>query len=199
MGVGFSNVADLASKLLRFWGGDQSLGNVLTFQGAGKQPTAAVPGAASGKLLQEIMVITGNVVDGTGATPVPLDDTIPTNTEGFEVMTVSITPSDAANILIIDAIANGASTLNPHMTLALYQDAIVPALAVGGFRTDANSLVQPFVIHRMVAGTISPIIFRARMGTNGAGTLTFNGRTLTTRIYGGALSSYIRVRELTPP
>ena len=38
----------------------------------------------------------------TGTTVIPLDDSIPQNTEGDEYMSLSITPSDASNILIID-------------------------------------------------------------------------------------------------
>ena len=47
MGIGFSNIADIAAKLQKFWGGDQATGNVLTFQGEGVSPLGA-PGAGAG-------------------------------------------------------------------------------------------------------------------------------------------------------
>ncbi len=196
-----TDIANIVRKMQDFFGAGVT-GQVLTSRGPGRTwdfqnlPPAAPAGG--GILLQEILNIDGEAQDGTGATSVPLDDTIPTNTEGFEVMTVIITPTNALNILIIDALAHVANSTNPHTSLALYQDAIAAAIAVGGFRTDAASFAQPFAIHRMVAGTVSPITFRARIGTNASGDLAFNARTGALRTYGGALSSYIRVRELTP-
>ena len=47
MGVGFSNISDIAAKLQKFWGGDQASGTVLTFQGEGKAPQGAPAGGGA--------------------------------------------------------------------------------------------------------------------------------------------------------
>ena len=60
------------------------------------------PGEAATSVLAQVQhaVVTA-VVSGT--TIMPLDDTIPQNTEGFEVITCAITPQSATNLLVIVA------------------------------------------------------------------------------------------------
>ena len=69
MGIGFSNIADIAAKLQKFWAGDQALGNVLTFQGEGVSPLGAPAGAGAGITILDLdatpVTSVNNVVDTT--------------------------------------------------------------------------------------------------------------------------------------
>jgi hypothetical protein len=145
-------------------------------------------------LVQQANTETGAV--STGTTTIPFDDTIPQITEGTEFMTVSITPTNAAHILEILVSVFVTSTSTPWLIVALFQDAIANALAVGAtFNNLATAGAQITFRHRMVAGTTSAINFRVRIGPSSAATVTFNGQS-GGRIFGGVAASSIRVQEM---
>jgi len=158
----------------------------------------AIFDATPGHIIQVVNTQTGAVA--TGATVIPLDDTIPQNTEGNEYMTLAITPKSATNKLKIDVVINLAhSAEGAHsMVAALFQDDIANALAVGwaarhsGF-VDLESQVS--LTHYMDAGTTSETTFKIRAGTNAAGTTTFNG-TAAARKYGDVMASSITITEI---
>jgi len=68
--------------------------HVLTSNGAGAPPTFQAPG--SGKIIQ---IVSGTITAATGTTTFPGDDTEPTNTEGTEIFSGSITPTSASNVV----------------------------------------------------------------------------------------------------
>ncbi len=154
-----------------------------------------IPGVGGGgKVLQAPYIQTGAVA--TGTTIIPLDDTIPQNTEGDERLTLSITPTNASNILRIEAIFNGSPSVNAGITLALFKDSVVDALATAFTQQDvANGLEQVVLRHHMTAGTTSPITYKLRAGLNTAGTLTFNGQ-VGTRLYGDVIASSMSIMEI---
>ena len=153
--------------------------------------------AAGGVLVQSVNFQTGEVASGT--TIIAADDTIPQNTEGNEFLTLAITPKDAANILIIEAILQLSHTSGNTITISsLFQDSIADALAVSSQQVSNNSvdLAMP-LRHRMVAGTTSPTTFKIRSGSLAAGTQTLNGDS-GVRTFGGAFSSIITIWEFKP-
>ncbi len=155
-------------------------------------------GSGSGVVVQVKNTQTGAVA--TGTTTIPLDDTIPQNTEGNEYMTLAITPTSATNRLKIDVVWCGASSAlaAQFVTAALFQDSTANALACGletGHFTDDNVTIS--FSHNMVAGTTSATTFKVRAGANGAGTTTFNGRA-SARLFGGVYASSITITEYTP-
>lgn len=146
------------------------------------------------RIVQVVNVQTGEVA--TGTTIIPLDDSKPQNTEGDEYMTLAITPTNAANELIIEAIFNGSPSINAGITLAFFKNSIVDALAAGVPQQDvANGLEQVVLRHSIIAGTTDPITFKLRAGLNTAGTLTFNGQ-LGSRLYGGVMASSMMITEV---
>lgn len=147
-------------------------------------------------VVQTVITETGAVA--TGTTLIPLDDTIPQNTEGNEYMTVSITPTDAANILYIDVTIMVIHSVAAWISAALFQDAVANALAaITGFSTTAGGGVPLHFRHKMVAGGTSAITFKVRAGGHTAGTTTFNGNA-GARVFGGVMASSITVQEQTP-
>jgi len=142
-----------------------------------------------------------NTTDGevaTGTTPLPLDDTIPQNTEGDEYITRIITPTNAGNTLIIETVINISSTNSDNsMQIALFQDSVANALAATWAARDGTTTAECQVTlrHVMVAGSTSAITFKVRAGTSSAGTTTFNGQS-SARIFGGVMSSSITITEV---
>ena len=151
-------------------------------------------GVAYGTVLQVQNSSTSSVI--TGTTTIPLDDTIPQNTEGFQILSVSITPKSASNKLKISINtflmnSNASSTTNQ---LALFQDSTANAIAATCHANGSAFMTQLNLIHYMTAGTTSSTTFNVRVGNNAAGTTTVNGAS-GARYYGGVGMSSITVEE----
>lgn len=130
----------------------------------------------------------------TCSTLLPRDDTIPQNDEGDEVLTVSITPKSATNILEIyfQTFAVAAQSTLP---LALFQDSTANAL--GSAACSGNGTKSSVFMYRMAAGTTSSTTFKIRSGPSSTpNTLYINGNSGTTdRVFGGVASSILTVTE----
>lgn len=150
-----------------------------------------------GVLVQLQRSDTGAVATGTTTTPV--DDTIPQNTEGDQYMAAPpITPTSAANILVIASDSYQASSAGATnaFIMALHQDAIANALKAAEANFPAtNGMTGTHINHKMLAGATAATTFKIRVGSNAAGTTTFNGASASRR-YGGTFNSYIEVQEL---
>jgi hypothetical protein len=150
----------------------------------------------SGKLIQTVTTSTGAVA--TGTTTIPLDDTIPQNTEGNEYMTRSITPTSSSSLLCIQATANLSSTAGTsNLSVALFQDSTANALAVVTKFMSNGNLNTLNLTYWMTAGTTSATTFKIRAGSSAAGTTTLNGVS-SARLFGGVCFSNLSVMELTP-
>ena len=147
----------------------------------------------AGAVVQVVRSMSSAVATGTAT--IPLDDTIPQNTEGDEYMTLAITPKSTTNILVIQVVAllsnSGASN---HEAVALFQDTTADALAATEHLMGADSPATVTLTHALVAGTTSATTFKVRAGSNAAGTTTFNGRSAA-RLYGAITKSSIVITE----
>lgn len=145
---------------------------------------------------QVVSTVTGAVA--TGTTTIPLDDTIPQNTEGDQYMTLSITPKSATSTLNISVNWFGASSQASPATMiaALFQDSTANALAVGWCLSGgAGYPISICFNFTMTSGTTSATTFKVRAGCNTAGTTTFNG-IAGGRDFGGKLASSIVITEI---
>lgn len=133
----------------------------------------------------------------TGATVIPIDDTIPQNTEGDQYMTLAYTPANVSNILEIEIGASLTCSSAAVVTGALYQDTTANALAADAVSISTGGQSQQLTLkYIMAAGTTSSTTFKFRAGTGSVGTVTFNGSTGTRR-YGGVSASNITIKEYT--
>ena len=127
-------------------------------------------------------------------TPFPLDDTIPQNTEGTELLTLSITPTSASNKLRIRAVVYAGKSTGTDMMAGLFQDSTSGALAA--IVQDAQSGFRPNRVvldHYMTAGTTSETTFKLRVGS--IATLYING-TNSARLFGGVMVSSLTIEEI---
>ena len=155
---------------------------------------AAIGGVA--KFIQTVSTQTGAVA--TGSTAVPLDDTIPQNTEGTQFMSVSITPTSASSRLLIQVVANVTADSINALTTSLFVNSTADALASTYAVNRAGGDNFPIVLnHNMVAGSTSAMEFKVRVGGDGGATVTFNGSGGVRR-FGGVFASSITVTEYTP-
>jgi len=132
----------------------------------------------------------------TGTTTIPLDDTIPTSSEGTQFFTQAITPTSSANLLRIQTkIHYSTSTGGAHGIEALFQDSGGSAIAVNGTRADSAVMGTSNMDYLMLASTTSSTTFKVRMGGNTATTVTVNGSS-GSRKYGGTSNSWMGVTEI---
>lgn len=162
--------------------------------------TAALARTALGvdkTLVQTVTLETGAVA--TGTTIMPFDDTVPTNTEGDQYMSLSITPQDAANKLEIDVTFCGSLAIVPGaIQIALFKNSDAAAIkaVTTHYGATQHGVVVRFVC-TVTAGGTSAITFKVRAGGSGAGTLTFNGGA-GARLLGGVMASGMIIREYRP-
>lgn len=133
----------------------------------------------------------------TGTTTIPIDDTIPQNNEGDQYMSLAITPSSAANVIRVETrgsfVNSNAGTT--AMGFAIFQDSTANALKAAQMDAASTLVIQMAIDHEMLAATTSATTFKARAGSNAAGTTTFNGSGGARR-YGGVNNSFMRVTEV---
>ena len=148
----------------------------------------------STKYVQVVETQSGAV--STGTTTIPLDDSIPVNTEGTEWITLAITPTNASNYLYFDTNIMVAPSTTAFVIGALFQDTTANALAVGyTYLTTANSGSPLRIFHKMVAGTTSATTFKIRVGPQVAATVTINGQ-VGGRLFGGVSISSFTITEI---
>lgn len=171
-------------------------GNVLTSNGT----TWASSTPAAQKVVQQVRSFVTTYT--TGTTTIPFDDTIPQNTEGTEFLSLAITPTNSANVLLIEVqLTIGASNNGTTICAALFQDSTANALAAtAATQTNITNKLTPVVFrYAMTAGTTSSTTFKVRAGpsTTDAGTVYLNGNPATAaRIFGGVCVSDITITEL---
>lgn len=132
----------------------------------------------------------------TGTTTIPVDDSIPQNTEGNEYITLAITPSDTSNKLLIEVSIYLASSSTGNVIASLFQDSTASAIKTGTVNESAANSVEHITLrHYMDAGTTSTTAFKVRAGSNVAGTTTLNGAA-GVRYMGGTLVASISITEI---
>ena len=156
--------------------------------------TIAASVLPAGSVLQVVNFQTGAVA--TGTTTIPMDNTIPQNTEGNEYMTLAITPKSAtSNLYILVSAVISNSALN-EQTSALFVDTTANALAAITERIDAGSGVYTVSLtYYVAAASTSSRTYKVRSGGNNPGTTTFNGQ-VGVRLFGGVASSSITITEI---
>lgn len=139
----------------------------------------------------------------TGSSTFSLADSIPQCTgspDGDLYMSVSITPTNTASILVIDVLANvsNSNAGGNNLAVILCQDSTANALAATVMNEAATTGIMAIPLrHFMLAGTTSATTFKVRIGGNAAGGTTFNGAS-SARIFGGVMASSVSVTEYLP-
>lgn len=125
-----------------------------------------------------------------------VDNTTPVVTEGAEVLSVSITPSNASNILeVLAVIYYGHAFSGARVVGAMFQGSTCLAAAVQAHDTgDTNGKVLTLV-SRAAAGSTSAQTISVRMDST-TSSLYVNGDSTGAVYLNGTQKSYLIVREL---
>jgi len=162
----------------------------------GVTSTAAEINKLDGSQLAVQMVTANLATIASGTTIMPLNNTIPQNTEGDEYLTVSITPKYTDSTLKIEfvGLVTNGTTLS-SVSVALFQDSISGALAATAeFIESAARLKTISLTYSMTSGTVSAITFKIRIGSSKAATTYINGPG-GAQVFGGVANTRIFVTE----
>jgi hypothetical protein len=139
-----------------------------------------------------------NAAYTTLGTILPLDDSIPQITEGVEVLSITVTPTNAASVLQIDMQLHLGGGLSDLTGAALFIDATAGALAAAAICNGNTAQINTLNFSHIVsASNTTQRVYHVRAGSEAAADAFLNGDT-STRLYGGTLISSIKVTEFLP-
>ena len=147
----------------------------------------------SGSVLQSVYA--EYVTNSDITTQIALDDSIPQNTEGVEILAAAITPTNSANKLRIRFEGNGSLSA-ATLVAALFKDSVASAVAATAAYSPTNSSpVSVVLCHEQAAGSTSAQTFKIRVGPSTATTLRMNGSS-SARFFGGVSKNTIVIEEI---
>lgn len=128
----------------------------------------------------------------------PQDDTIPQQTEGTEVLTLTITPTRSDSYLIVDFIGSGTLSASDTFGIAFFRDGTADSVGAGFGGVGSGSSISSLAARTYVSsGSTSSTTFKVRIGASSA-TIYVNGNSSGTRLFGGASISSLIIREIAP-
>ena len=158
--------------------------------------TATTLAVNAGESILKQQVYTSTNATTVITAQIPGDNTIPQSTEGTQILTVSITPSNAAHALLVQFTGFSTNSTNVASVAALFLNAETNARYAHGAigSVGNNSFAVYNITYRMTALNTAAHIFRIRLGrTGGAGTVSLNGGTLG---FGAVSLSTLTVSEI---
>lgn len=144
---------------------------------------------------QSVQSITANqsAYYGSGST-IPVDDTIPTATEGDSILSVAIIPRSATNKLRFRAVVpcTRGNAGNALATLSLGGAAVAVGITSVNFPGEQRVIVLDY---EMVAGATTQITASVRIGPGDSGVMYINGNQAQ-RFFGGTLRCTLTADEI---
>lgn len=134
------------------------------------------------------------------STAIPIDDTIPQNTEGTEVLTATITPKVSTSILKITVSLQIAQSDNAHVTAALFVDTTAAAIFARTMYISAGAgsqRVQSLDFHfYVVAGSTAARTYKVRIGPPTSGSTAYLNQNNAGGLLGNVEYSSLSIEEI---
>ncbi len=152
-------------------------------------------GAYWGPLGLVLQQVVGNIPASSGTTTVPLDNTAPTSTEGWQIFTQAFTPISATSRIIIEFGITSSHSANTGTNICSLFAGTTNIGSVAG-RTDsvANTAVSLHILRVHTPASTAAITFSARLGNPTNGTSYCN--QVGTKTLGGTLASSFIITEV---
>jgi hypothetical protein len=128
---------------------------------------------------------------------IPFDTSVPQNSEGANIFSVSITPRNANSIIEIEGLLyiSGSAGAGTELIWSLFLDNAASAIAAGTTELPSNGAVALPLYFEHTASTTSEHIYALRYGAE-TGTARLN--TAAGNTLGGVMRSWLRVKERLP-
>lgn len=155
--------------------------------------------SASGKPAVLFLGRTTTATYATLGTIFPVDNTIPQIGEGDEILSLTVTPTNASSILKITFNGFVGGSSNQTIGAGLFVDATSNALnATCGAIAGAGSINTCLsLVHYESAASTSQRVYRIRAGAAAATDAFLNGDS-SSRLFGGVAASSLEVEEILP-
>ena len=128
-------------------------------------------------------------------TVIPKDDTIPQSSEGTQIMTATITPKSASNLLLVRYTCNMAINSSGDAIMALFRDSGADAIDAKSHRVSTAQLEVASSEILVSAGSTAATTFKVNVGPGAAGTLVLNGIS-SGRLLGGVQRCSLVIEEI---
>lgn len=150
-------------------------------------------------LVQEIWV-PYNAAAGTFTTLIPFDDSKPQSSEGTEVLTGSITLTDATSKIRIEASINVGTNSGQHIAGAAFLDSAADAFAANQVAVASNFAQNLLIWGEVTPGATGTYTIKIRCGeqTNGGGAAWWTNGYNGARRFGDIPKGGMWIREYKP-
>ena len=129
-------------------------------------------------------------------TAIPFDDTIPTSTEGTQILSVSVTTTTATQRVRLKFSGFGqCNSANGHIAAAFFRDSTCVGVSVQD-AVFTTAIRQWYGVAEDAPGAAATYTYTVRVGSD-VGTVRMNGST-SSRVYGGAAKATL-IAELIEP
>lgn len=140
-----------------------------------------------GRVLQ---MVSGTIAATSGTTTVPLDNTIPTSTEGNQIWTATFTPlSTASRIVINFTITHASSIVSATNIMSVFAGATNIGATMCRTSATANTASNMALSVTYAPGSLTAITFSSRLGGSAAAT-TYCNQISTATLGGAAVTEY---------
>lgn len=156
-------------------------------------------GGSGGKVAQFVSAEDGTAKSTTSS--IPLDGTIPQNTEGasYSELDITISPDDASSTLLLEAVIYGSASSVTSVGVAMFKDSDADAIASIHGTIHASDYGLPIVLRRIVtAGSTSSRTYKIRFGSSSGATAYINRTSSQADIFSTTARSTFTVTEYTP-
>ena len=175
---------------------DGAANQILETDGSGNLDWVA---AGGGKVAQVVQAQTTSVITTTSS--ITHDTSIPQISEGVEVLSLAITPTNASSVLyifvdlMVGTAGGGVGTI-----MGLFKDSTADAIEAKIVNTGSVNNVQADAkfIHKISAGSTSAQTFTVRIGCGGSGTTSINSYDASSTTLGGVMKSSVMIMEVSP-
>jgi hypothetical protein len=132
----------------------------------------------------------------TLSTAIPIDDTIPQNTEGTQILSASITPKTTTNRIRarFQGFLVGSAGAGGTAAAALFVNSGANALATSAAAHDGGNLRAIILEHEFVPGSTSAQTLAIRVGGNA--TILMNSTNGSSRAFGGVAAATLVLEEI---
>lgn len=148
--------------------------------------------------------ISGTIIDtsyaeiatySTTSAVIPIDNTIPQNTEGTEIISASITPKTTTNSLRVRFSISMAVGSQDNIIIAMFLNSGANAICARYSSTTANFSQLMYMEHEFVPGATTPQTVKIRVGTGSGSSLYINGNSVG-RLLGGVNFGFLAIEEI---
>lgn len=193
---GGANITTAAGDFAIFRGYAAGVVRCVGYQKASGLAVVTGSSALSGSLVQSIYAEdTRSATTPLTLANIPNDDTIPQSSEGTQVVSATITPTNASNLIRVRCNAIIAGSGTSQSILAAFNGSATDSFAVGSAYIASTAFPTTIALFRQfTAGGTSAITINIRAGIAGSSGTT-NGST-SSRLFGGISATTLVLEEI---